>query len=53
MLNSYPMNQSVELLLMAILFVDEVKLIIWLFALAVVFGLIGLAAILKLIRRDK
>jgi hypothetical protein len=34
-------------------FIDEVKLIIWLFAFAVVFGAIGAAAVFVLIRRDR
>ena len=33
--------------------VDEVKLIIWLFAFAVVFGAIGAVAVFVLIRRDR
>jgi hypothetical protein len=33
--------------------VEEVQLIIWLFALAVAFGLIALFVVVKLIRRDK
>jgi len=36
-----------------LLLVDEVKLIIWLFGFAVVFGAIGAAAVFVLIRRDR
>jgi hypothetical protein len=34
-------------------FVNEVKLIAWLFVFAVVFGAIGAAAVVALIRRDR
>ena len=38
---------------LSFLFVDEGKLIIWLFAFAVVFGAIGAVAVFVLIRRDR
>ena len=38
---------------MIFLLVDEVKLIAWLFVFAVIFGAIGAAAVVGLIRRDR
>jgi hypothetical protein len=34
-------------------FVDELRLILWLFGLAIVLGIIGLLAVIKLIRHDR
>jgi hypothetical protein len=34
-------------------FVDELRLILWLFGLAIVLGIVGFVAVIKLIRHDR
>ena len=34
-------------------FVDELRLIVWLFGLAIVLGIVGFLAVIKLIRHDR